>query len=160
MNLLFQFSTQKQTASFSGQKLWSVEYLPSKDQLRCVRVLLRHLQYFSNHLLPEDCPMNDLKRSVLHRFEKFEPVIEFMYSLISFCRITFCREIFSNNRRTIYDFFHCSMTHLPLDSSYRVLLEGWFTYIQPWRYTNPYTKNMKYENFSTPTFRIFWLGTY
>lgn len=53
---------QKSLSPFSAQKLWSIELLPSKEQLRCTRLLLRHLHYFSNHLLPEDCAMNDLKR--------------------------------------------------------------------------------------------------
>lgn len=50
---------------FASRKLWSIDSLPSKEQLRCVRLLLRHLHYFCNYTLPEDCAMNDLKRYVM-----------------------------------------------------------------------------------------------
>ncbi|XP_065209169.1 sphingomyelin phosphodiesterase 4 [Planococcus citri] len=109
-------TSESRSTSFLTQRMWSIDVLPSKEQLRCVRLLLKHLHYFSNYLLPEDCAMNDLKR-----------------------------EIIRNNRRTIYTFFSNVMTQLPLDSSFKILLEAWFTYIQPWRYTNPYSKNMKYS---------------
>lgn len=62
---------------FSAQKLWSIEPLPSKEQLRCTRLILRHLHYFSNHLLPEDCAMNDLKRYNHHYFYTLTKIVHF-----------------------------------------------------------------------------------
>lgn len=78
------------------------------DTLRIVRMMIKHLHYFTNSGGPNDVtPLDQLKRCVL-----------------------------PSMRQQIYGMFKYTFTHWPHDLSFRLVLETWLSYIQPWRYTD------------------------
>ncbi|KAF2367107.1 Sphingomyelin phosphodiesterase 4 [Trinorchestia longiramus] len=78
------------------------------EHIRAVRMVIKHLHYFSNSVKPaQPSPLDNLRRSVW----------------------LMCR-------RSFYTLFMQLLQRWPLDSSFRLLLEAWLSYIQPWRYTN------------------------
>jgi len=77
------------------------------DTLRIVRMLIKHLHYFSNSGGPNDIiPLDQLKRSVIPSVKK-----------------------------QLYHLFKYTFSHWPHDASFRLVLETWLSYVQPWRYT-------------------------
>jgi len=81
---------------------------PLSDSLKLLRMLLKHLHYFCNSGGPADIsPLDPLKRSCLGAL-----------------------------RPHIYTVFKHIFSHWPHDSSFRLVLETWLSYIQPWRYTD------------------------
>ena len=103
---LTQFSSRP---SSPGSGLTSSELpIPVSDTLKIVRMLIKHLHYFANSGGPQDVtPLDQLKRATL------SGVKSQMYSLFKF--------IFSQ---------------WPHDTSFRLVLETWLSFIQPWRYTD------------------------
>nr|CAH0109542.1 unnamed protein product [Daphnia galeata] len=88
--------------------LQAVVFLPSLDHLRAVRVLTKHLHYFANSMGPNIISgMDELKRTVWTYFQK-----------------------------KLYIFLRHTLEHWPLDASFRLFLETWLSYIQPWRYVS------------------------
>ncbi|XP_057372003.1 sphingomyelin phosphodiesterase 4-like [Daphnia carinata] len=88
--------------------LQAVVFLPSLDHLRAVRVLVKHLHYFANSMGPNIISgMDELKRTVWTYFQK-----------------------------KLYVFLRHTVEHWPLDASFRLFLETWLSYIQPWRYVS------------------------
>uniref|UniRef100_A0A6A7FTK8 Sphingomyelin phosphodiesterase 4-like isoform X2 n=2 Tax=Hirondellea gigas TaxID=1518452 RepID=A0A6A7FTK8_9CRUS len=78
------------------------------EHIRAVRMIIKHFHYFSNSIKPaQPSPLDNLRRS-----------------LWSMCRVSF------------YRLFVQLLARWPLDSSFRLLLEAWLSYIQPWRYTD------------------------
>ncbi|KAK7083223.1 sphingomyelin phosphodiesterase 4, neutral membrane (neutral sphingomyelinase-3) [Halocaridina rubra] len=86
-----------------GQEL----FVPSSDHVRVVRMLIKHLHFFSNSAKSgQPSPLDDLRKNLWGMY-----------------------------RKSLYQFLRHTFSHWPLDSSFRLVLETWLSYIQPWRYT-------------------------
>ena len=89
---------------------------PSEDLMRAVRRLVKHLHYFNNVTSPSlshshfnDTSMEMLKQNIMYNC--LQPRL--------FTFLCYCFKVW------------------PLNSTFRVVLETWLSYIQPWRYTDP-----------------------
>ncbi|XP_075220437.1 sphingomyelin phosphodiesterase 4-like isoform X2 [Lycorma delicatula] len=94
----------KSYQNFMGP-VWSQQFLPTGEHLRVVRFLIKHLHYFANSLVDDSSVMDELKRVII-----------------------------PSCQGKIYRFLRYTMQHWPLDTSFRLILETWLSYIQPWRY--------------------------
>lgn len=96
-------------------------YVPSEFHVLMVRVLVKYLHRFCYSLrLPSDsggsslyacpmqCPMDDVRRAVPQLL-----------------------------RKRLYEFLKQALSCWPLDSSFRLPLETWLSFVQPWRYASP-----------------------
>ncbi|CAI8026904.1 Sphingomyelin phosphodiesterase 4 [Geodia barretti] len=90
-------------------------FVPNEEHLLLTRRLVRHVHYFTNGSA-SGSPYNflnpltdDFRRSIIPTFI----------------------------HKRLYYFLRYSFRHLPLDNTFRYVLELWLTYIQPWRYTDP-----------------------
>ncbi|KAK3856534.1 hypothetical protein Pcinc_037144 [Petrolisthes cinctipes] len=82
--------------------------VPTSDHVRVVRMLVKHLHFFTNSgKAAQPSPLDDLRKNVWNMY-----------------------------RKSLYQFLCHTFSHWPLDSSFRLVLETWLSYIQPWRYTN------------------------
>jgi len=101
--------TQFSSNSSSPSSATSSELpIPVSDTLKIVRMLIKHLHYFSNSGGPSDVtPLDQLKRATL-------PGV----------------------KTQMYKLFKYIFGHWPHDTSFRLVLETWLSYIQPWRYTD------------------------
>ncbi|KAF4523502.1 hypothetical protein B566_EDAN004573 [Ephemera danica] len=82
--------------------------LSSVEHARIVRCLIKHFHYFANSACyTKPTAMDEMKRQIL-------PL----------------------SKIQIYKYITYTMNNWPLDTSFRVILEAWLSYIQPWRYTN------------------------
>uniref|UniRef100_A0A8C7VZ73 Sphingomyelin phosphodiesterase 4 n=1 Tax=Oncorhynchus mykiss TaxID=8022 RepID=A0A8C7VZ73_ONCMY len=117
------------------QKLQSPQvkepFTPTEEHVLVVRLLVKHLHAFSCSLKPEQVsssahshtsPLEELKRVVVHRFVQ----------------------------QKLYVFLQHCFGHWPLDASFRVVLETWLSYIQPWRYTGEKTNPQTDQNKGVP----------
>nr|XP_053653754.1 sphingomyelin phosphodiesterase 4-like isoform X2 [Cherax quadricarinatus] len=83
-------------------------FVPSSDHVRVVRMLIKHLHFFANSGKPaQPSPLDDLRKNLWNMY-----------------------------RKSLYRFLRHTFSHWPLDSSFRLVLETWLSYIQPWRYTD------------------------
>ncbi|XP_070573011.1 sphingomyelin phosphodiesterase 4-like isoform X2 [Ptychodera flava] len=91
-------------------------FRPSHDHVRVVRMMVKHLHYFANSAKDTtitspyqqhiEWPLDDLKRTIIpHIFQK-----------------------------KLYAFLRHGFDKWPLDASFRLMLETWLSFIQPWRY--------------------------
>ncbi|XP_045108439.1 sphingomyelin phosphodiesterase 4-like isoform X2 [Portunus trituberculatus] len=81
-------------------------FVPSSDHVRVVRMLIKHLHFFANSgKAAQPSPLDSLRKNLWNLY-----------------------------RKSLYQFFVHTFKHWPLDSSFRLLLETWLSYIQPWRY--------------------------
>ncbi|XP_078451581.1 LOW QUALITY PROTEIN: sphingomyelin phosphodiesterase 4 [Lampetra planeri] len=106
--------------AYCGLLLQEEQFVPTEEHVRVVRLLVKHLHYFSSsardpppaspsspyHSQPTS-PLDNFKRVVIPRFVQ----------------------------KKLYVFLQHCFSHWPLDYSFRVVLETWLSYIQPWRYT-------------------------
>jgi sphingomyelin phosphodiesterase 4 len=90
------------------------DLLPSEEHIRVVRNLVKHLHYFANSTVGDLSAMDELKRIIL-----------------------------PSSQAKVYGFMRHTIHHWPLDSSFRLILETWLSYIQPWRYTDWRHKNVR-----------------
>ncbi|XP_066958283.1 sphingomyelin phosphodiesterase 4 isoform X6 [Macrobrachium rosenbergii] len=82
-------------------------FVPSSDHVRVVRMLIKHLHFFSNSAKSaQPSPLDDLRKNLWTMY-----------------------------RKSLYQFLCHTFSHWPLDSSFRLVLETWLSYVQPWRYT-------------------------
>ncbi|KAH0560300.1 hypothetical protein KQX54_003305 [Cotesia glomerata] len=77
----------------------------SGEHIRLVRAFIKTLHGFSNSITGSKSAMDELKRIIV-------PSIQ----------------------GKIYIFLRQAIFHWPLDSSFRLILEAWLSFIQPWRY--------------------------
>ncbi|ESO95394.1 hypothetical protein LOTGIDRAFT_232075 [Lottia gigantea] len=102
-------------------------YLPSSNHVSVVRVLVRYLHYFINTASPGivTSTYQPTQLSMLDEFKK-----SVVPQII---------------QKKLYTFLKHAFDHWPLDSSFKMLIEIWLCYIQPWRYSDPkyfYQKEM------------------
>ncbi len=104
-------------------------FTPNSDHMRAVRILIKHLHYFANSYnkrmndtidIIDSSPLNDMKRSL------WSPKYLFQKKLYTFLRLSFDR--------------------WPNDTSFRLPLETWLSYVQPWRYTNSLNEPKSYPD--------------
>ncbi|XP_020299400.1 sphingomyelin phosphodiesterase 4 [Pseudomyrmex gracilis] len=90
----------------------------SGEHIRLVRAFIKTLHEFTNTATGDKSAMDELKRIIL-------PSVQ----------------------GKIYTFLRKAIYHWPLDSSFRLILEAWLSFIQPWRYVPgiTYTKEGKTE---------------
>ncbi|XP_017762369.1 PREDICTED: sphingomyelin phosphodiesterase 4 [Eufriesea mexicana] len=90
----------------------------SGEHIRLVRAFIKTLHEFANSATGDKSAMDELKRIIL-------PSVQ----------------------GKIYTFLRKAIYHWPLDSSFRLILEAWLSFIQPWRYFPgiTYTKEGKSE---------------
>ncbi|XP_046830955.1 sphingomyelin phosphodiesterase 4 isoform X4 [Vespa crabro] len=90
----------------------------SGEHIRLVRAFIKTLHEFANSSIGDKSAMDELKRIIL-------PSVQ----------------------GKIYVFLRKAIYHWPLDSSFRLILEAWLSFIQPWRYIVgvTYTKEGKPE---------------
>ncbi|CAK9809971.1 Sphingomyelin phosphodiesterase 4 [Anthophora plagiata] len=90
----------------------------SGEHIRLVRAFIKTLHEFANSATGDKSAMDELKRIIL-------PSVQ----------------------GKIYTFLRKAIHHWPLDSSFRLILEAWLSFIQPWRYFLgiTYTKEGKSE---------------
>ncbi|XP_051170691.1 sphingomyelin phosphodiesterase 4 [Leptopilina boulardi] len=90
----------------------------SGEHIRLVRALLKTLHEFANSATGDKSAIDELKRVIL-------PSVQ----------------------GKIYLFLKKAIHHWPLDSSFRLILEAWLSFIQPWRYVSGvmYTEEGKLE---------------
>ncbi|XP_015603161.1 sphingomyelin phosphodiesterase 4 isoform X2 [Cephus cinctus] len=88
----------------------------SGEHIRLVRAFIKTLHEFANSAVGDKSAMDELKRVIL-------PSVQ----------------------GKIYTFLRKAIHHWPLDSSFRLILEAWLSFIQPWRYIPgvAYTKEGK-----------------
>ncbi|XP_059146024.1 sphingomyelin phosphodiesterase 4-like [Physella acuta] len=92
-------------------------FLPTMNHVKMVRLLVKYLHYFANsatsiitspYQQTVHSPLDQFKRSVIpHILQK-----------------------------KLYTFLRHGFNRWPLDSCFRMVLETWLSYIQPWRYKN------------------------
>lgn len=87
--------------------------LPTGEYMRIVRVLVKQLHSFSASAKADDTHMAELKKIAV-------PMIQGKF----------------------YIFLRNLIHRWPLDGSFRLVLELWLTYIQPWRYSVTLIKHM------------------
>ncbi|KAK5644338.1 hypothetical protein RI129_005638 [Pyrocoelia pectoralis] len=102
-------------SSFSFDNSFNMPFtrneMPKAEFIRILRVLVKHLHRFSNSAKADDTHLGDLKRIVI-------PYLQ--------------GKVYVLLRHLIYSW--------PLDGSFRLVLELWFSFIQPWRYPPDYLK--------------------
>lgn len=82
----------------------------SGEHIRLVRAFIKTLHEFANSATGDKSAMDELKRIIL-------PSVQ----------------------GKIYTFLRKAIHHWPLDSSFRLILEAWLSFIQPWRYISGIT---------------------
>ncbi|XP_071093679.1 sphingomyelin phosphodiesterase 4-like isoform X2 [Haliotis cracherodii] len=93
-------------------------YMPSLNQVKMVRLLVKYLHFFTN-----SAPnvITSPYQTAIH-----PPMEEFKRTAVP--------QIL---QKKMYNFLGYAFERWPLDSSFRMVLETWLSYIQPWRYTEP-----------------------
>ncbi|GAB1597519.1 sphingomyelin phosphodiesterase 4-like [Argonauta hians] len=93
-------------------------YVPTINHIRIARVLVKHLHYFVNSALPPIAspPYYQQLPTSIDQFKK--------------------TTVLGIIQKRLYTFLRHAFHWWPLDSSFRLLLETWLSYIQPWRYVS------------------------
>lgn len=91
-------------------------YVPTINHIRMIRLLVKHLHYFVNSASAPilTSPYYQQTLTPLDQFKK--------------------TTVLGIVQKRLYTFLRHAFDWWPLDSSFRLLLETWLSYIQPWRY--------------------------
>ncbi|XP_012272943.1 sphingomyelin phosphodiesterase 4 [Orussus abietinus] len=122
LDFWFEYTDENQRISrFSTQLSAPVtcrHSIHSGEHIRLVRAFIKTLHEFANSATGDKSAMDELKRVIL-------PSVQ----------------------GKIYTFLRKAIHHWPLDSSFRLILEAWLSFIQPWRYVPglSYTREGKPE---------------
>ncbi|XP_052074338.1 sphingomyelin phosphodiesterase 4-like isoform X1 [Mytilus californianus] len=93
-------------------------FMPSLEHVRLVRMMIKHVHHFVNTASQDIIPSP-------YQTHPMSPLDEFKRSIIP-----------NMLQKSMYAFLRHSFDRWPLDNSFRMVLETWLTYIQPWRYTS------------------------
>lgn len=91
---------------------------PTEEHILVIRLLVKHLHTFSNSL------KHGASVSPSGHSHMASPLEEFKKIVIPCCV-----------QQKLYVFLQHCFRHWPLDASFKVVLELWLSYLQPWRYT-------------------------
>eukprot|EP00058_Branchiostoma_floridae_P023155 XP_002608645.1 hypothetical protein BRAFLDRAFT_128365 [Branchiostoma floridae] len=117
-------------------------FMPSKDHVRIVRMLVKHVHYFANsakevsvtspYHSPSLPPIEELKRAIIPQFvqKKLDAFLRHRAIIPQFVQ------------KKLYAFLRHGFDHWPLDHTFRLMLETWLSYVQPWRYSDPNKPNL------------------
>ena len=103
--------------------------LPTQELLRCIRMFIKHAHYFSNSCKEGGPYIPDSLRYSTGGADLFSASEGIGGSMENNTGHS------TDNKKTLYAFFSLCIDHWPLDASFRLVLETWLSYIQPWRYT-------------------------
>lgn len=102
--------------------------LPSSELLRCIRMFIKHAHYFANACKEGGPYIPSSLRFGADLFSSYGGISGSSYENSSGGHVV-------GNNKVLYAFFALCIDHWPLDASFRLVLETWLSYIQPWRYT-------------------------
>ncbi|KAK3745202.1 hypothetical protein RRG08_012386 [Elysia crispata] len=109
--------------SFIGSDMLSLSggfqehFMPSMNHVKMVRLLVKYLHHFANSATSViTSPFQQTVQSPLDQFKRL--VIPHIL------------------QKKLYTFLRNAFDRWPLDSCFRMVLETWLSYIQPWRYTD------------------------
>ncbi|RUS72682.1 hypothetical protein EGW08_019563, partial [Elysia chlorotica] len=109
--------------SFSGSEMLPLagglqeHFMPSMNHVKMVRLLVKYLHHFANSATSViTSPFQQTVQSPLDQFKRL--VIPHIL------------------QKKLYTFLRNAFDRWPLDSCFRMVLETWLSYIQPWRYTD------------------------
>ncbi|XP_067137470.1 sphingomyelin phosphodiesterase 4 [Centruroides vittatus] len=92
--------------------------IPSHDHMQMVRNFIKYLHYFANSARPINSTSG------------------YAYEQMNGMEILKCTVLQQFVQKRLYTFLRHTFDKWPLDASFRLPLETWLSYIQPWRYTN------------------------
>lgn len=87
------------------------------EHVALIRVMIKHLHYFVNTLQVQ--PIVPYRPSVISHWDEFKGLVWSQYV-----------------QKKLYRFLRHSFEWWPLDASFKVVLEAWLSFIQPWRYSD------------------------
>ncbi len=98
------------SVNYISASLRMASTLPTTELMRAVRMVIKHGHYFANV-----CQEGSVYLPANLKMDIFGS---------------------SSSKATLLAFFSRSIDHWPYDASFRIVLETWLSYIQPWRYTS------------------------
>lgn len=97
---------------------------PNVVYMMCVRIFIKRAHYFTNSQTDKSLEMGNMPAFENHELDEIK------------------KSVWTSSKYQIpkrfYNFIKLSFEHWPCDSSFRVPLETWLSYLQPWRYLNEF----------------------
>ncbi|XP_064612620.1 sphingomyelin phosphodiesterase 4-like isoform X2 [Liolophura sinensis] len=92
-------------------------FLPTANHMRIARTFVKYIHFFANSASPE--VISPYQPPAVNPLDKFKRCVR--------------QQVI---RKKLYSFLRHAFDRWPLDSSFRLVLETWLSYIQPWRYSD------------------------